>query len=117
MLGAIFLTLGGLSLLGALTSSVTFSLAASHAPSAADDELGRAMLGLTGVALTIVLLAVSIPAVTCGWGLLRLRPWSRTLGIVLAAIGLIAFPFGTLFGIYALWVLLSRQTEPVFEPS
>jgi len=78
--------------------------------------LGRAILGFTGLALTLSLLLASAPAIICGWGLLKFRPWARILAIVLGAVSLVAFPYGTVFGVYTLWVLLSKQTEAVFEP-
>jgi hypothetical protein len=77
-------------------------------------SLGGAVLGLTGVALTVVLLAFSVPSVVCGWGLLRLRPWARVLSIIVAAVSVIRFPIGTLFGVYALWVLFQKDTEQLF---
>ena len=35
--------------------------------------------------------------------------------IVLSAINLINIPFGTVLGIYGLWVLLTRETELLFR--
>jgi hypothetical protein len=114
-LGAIFLALGIAGVLAGILSSVAFGLLAGIASVASDEALGATILGLTGLALTILLLLVSAPAIVCGWGLLKFRSWARILAIVLAAISLVAFPYGTLFGIYALWVLLTKETEVVFE--
>jgi hypothetical protein len=33
---------------------------------------------------------------------------------VLSALNLISIPFGTLLGIYGLWVLLNKETEALF---
>jgi len=74
-------------------------------------------MGLTGALLVSVLLAFSIPSIICGWGLLKFKRWARLLGIVLAAIAVLKFPIGTAFGVYALWVLFSKQTEPLFDGS
>jgi hypothetical protein len=41
-----------------------------------------------------------------GWGLYKLRPWGRTLALVMAFLALIHPPFGTALGIYTLVVLL-----------
>jgi hypothetical protein len=119
VLGTLFLSLGALGLVGAIVSSLAFDLLAGAvgASGDADAPLGQAVLGFTGVALTIALVVLSTPAIVCGWGLLRFRPWARLLGIVLAAVALVGFPYGTLLGVYALWVLCSRQTEAVFEPA
>jgi hypothetical protein len=50
-----------------------------------------------------------------GFGIVRLRPWARIGGIVVAVLSLIVIPFGTLFGIYALWVLFSPDAERLFR--
>jgi hypothetical protein len=59
----------------------------------------------------IAVLFISIPTVNiiAGIGLLKNREWARILTLVLAAFMLIGFPFGTAIGIYAFWVLLSRE--------
>jgi len=116
VLGALFLVLGALGVLAALVLSVTFGVLVDTVGED-EDRVAQAVLGFTGLALTISLFCTSIPAIACGWGLLRFRRWARTLGIVLAALALLGFPLFTPFGVYALWVLFSKQTEPVFEPA
>jgi hypothetical protein len=77
--------------------------------------VGAAILGFTGLALSIFFVAISIPSILCGWGLLKFRRWARILGIVLAAISLVKFfPVGTVFGAYALWVFFNKQGEALF---
>jgi hypothetical protein len=117
VLGALFLAMGALGLLGALFSSVAFGLLAGVVGASGDEgaPLGSAVLGFTGLALTIALVLFSAPSIVCGWGLLKFRPWARILAIVLAAIALLGFPYGTVFGVYALWVLFSKGTEAMFE--
>jgi|SRR5215831_4975837 len=119
VVAVLFIVFGVLGALLALFSSVIFSALAAIVGSTHDPDasLGVAVLGLTGATLTIVLLVLSIPNIVCGWGLLRLRPWSRILGIVLAAISLIRVPFGTIFGIYALVILFNKETEALFQKS
>jgi hypothetical protein len=117
VLGAIFLVLGVFGVLGALLISVLFGVLAGVAGATSDDTVGPTILGLTGLALTVLLIGLSVPSIICAWGLLRFRAWARIVAIVLAAIALISFPYGTIFGIYALWVLFKRETEAVFEPA
>jgi len=57
---------------------------------------------------------VSLPGLIAGIGLLKLRPWARILGIVVAVLYLIHIPFGTIVGIYGLWVLFNKDTERLF---
>lgn len=60
--------------------------------------------GIVGfMALFIVLLG--LPAVIAGFGLLARKPWARSVTLVLGALNLLAFPLGTVLGIYQLWVL------------
>ena len=72
-------------------------------------------VGLAGTALTAFLLAISLPGLIAGIGLLNFKPWARILAIVLCAINLINIPFGTAMGIYGLWALLNKETEALFS--
>ena len=60
------------------------------------------------------MLLFAVPCIACGIGLLKRQRWARILGIVLAAVALIEFPIGTAFGIYALVILFSKDTEALF---
>lgn len=50
-----------------------------------------------------------------GWSLLEKQPWARVLGIVLAFLALLRFPFGTALGIYTLWVLLPETSAREYD--
>lgn len=77
-------------------------------------EVAVPLIGLFGVVIMTVLLALSIPAIIVGAGLLKFRPWARIFGIILSILLLIHFPLGTLVGVYGLWVLLTGETEKLF---
>lgn len=49
------------------------------------------------------------------WGLHRVRPWGRTLAIVLGIICLLNAPFGTALGIYTLIVLAPAEAGRQYE--
>jgi hypothetical protein len=72
------------------------------------------ILGVTGVALGAFMLMLSLPGIIAGIGLLQYRPWARILTIVLSALNLINFPFGTILGIYGLYVMLSDEGARLF---
>ena len=117
VVAVLFLLFGGLAIVAAGGLALMFGHAvtlvnASHDSSA---PIGAALLGLTGVALAVALTVSSVPALFCGWGLLRYRRWARLLGIILGALSLLGFPFGTIVGVYVLWVLLSTRSEPLFD--
>jgi uncharacterized membrane protein (DUF2068 family) len=58
---------------------------------------------------------ISILGLVGGIGLLSFKSWARYLVIVVSALGCINIPFGTLKGIYALWVLLQDETVKLFN--
>lgn len=72
------------------------------------DELDKAGLfaGLYPFILAAIGGAISL---VVGIGLRKLRPWSRVPGIVLATIGLLAFPVGTLINGYVLYLLVNEK--------
>ena len=67
-----------------------------------------------GVAASIIIM-LSLPRLIAGIGLLKHRNWGRILTFVVSILGFVDFPVGTGLGIYALWVLLHRDTLPLFE--
>jgi hypothetical protein len=121
VLAVLFIVLSALGVLVALGVMAMFAGAAGIVGATAEGEdaaVAMPIIGLTGSFLTIFLLVVSLPGLITGFGLLSLRPWARILGIVLSAINLINFsffPIGIVMGAYGLWVLLSKDTEHLFE--
>lgn len=73
------------------------------------------IVGGIGALIFILVMIVSIPGIVAGIGLLKLRPWARILGIVISALNILNFPFGTALGVYGLWVLLANETIALFE--
>jgi len=69
------------------------------------------LLGLIGWAL----LVGSVLGLVTGWGLLQREPWARTLAIVMGILNLFHVPFGTILGIYTLWVLLPAGAEEEYR--
>jgi hypothetical protein len=47
----------------------------------------------------------------------RRRPLGRFVSLGLAVVNLLVLPFGTAFGAYALWVLLTDEGRRLFEPA
>jgi hypothetical protein len=80
-----------------------------------DAAIALPIIGLTGTALVTFLLIVALPGIAAGIGLLKYKPWARILAIVLSVINLIHIPFGTVVGIYGLWVLFNKETEAMFS--
>ena len=75
--------------------------------------------GTIGVAIATFLIVLSLPGIICGLGLLKFRPWSRILAIILGVLHLLSFPFGTALGVYTLIVLTNAEAPMLFgqQPS
>ena len=118
VLAAFHLVFGVLGLMGSLLVALVFGGAAGIINMAAIDDpdalLAVPVVGLVGSILAILIFTLSVPGIIAGVGLLKCRPWARILTIVLSVLNLVVVPFGTLLGIYGLWVLLSRNTAPLF---
>jgi hypothetical protein len=117
VLAIIFIALSALAVLGALGLMLVFGVAAGSVGMSGDPDAAVALpiIGLTGMGLVIFMLVVAVPGLVTGWGLLKLRPWARIVGIILCAINLINIPIGTILGAYGLWVLLNTETERLFN--
>lgn len=66
--------------------------------------------------LPAAIILFSFPGLIAGYGLLKHRPWSRVLAIVMGIFNMLSFPFGTAIGIYAIVVLFSDQAKLILSP-
>lgn len=121
ILGILYIVFGCLGLLGALAFLALFGGAAGIAGLVAHEEPDAAVavpiLGGIGVIVAIIVAALSLPGLLIGIGLTKFRRWARVGGVVLSALNLLNFPYwplGTMIGAYGLWVLLSKESEPLF---
>jgi hypothetical protein len=119
VLGVLHIAMGALGLIGALLLVLVFGGVAGIVAADGDPDAAVAfsIIGLTGTALVIFVVALSLPGVIIGIGLVQFRSWARIGGIVLSILDLIWIPFGTILGVYGLWVLLSKDTERAFNAS
>ena len=77
----------------------------------ADDRSMQSVLGLVGAGV----LAIAAVQFVCGAGLWKLKPYGRTIQIVLASIGLIGFPIGTVIGVLMLVYLMKPGVKLLFS--
>jgi hypothetical protein len=118
VLGVLYIVLSAFGILAALFLALAFGTASGIVglnADAHDAAIALPIIGLAGTALVTFLVLVSLPGLVAGVGILKLRPWARILGVVVAVINLIHVPVGTAVGIYGLWVLLNRETEREFS--
>ncbi len=121
ILGILRIASSALTLVGGLIAVTVLGgiggIVALVGGSETEDSLAAAgVLSILGAGVFLILLVLSLPGVICGWGILRFRPWAKTMGIVISAFDLISVPVGTLLGIYGLWVLTNARTAPLFRP-
>lgn len=116
ILGILHIVFGGLGVLGAIIALMVFGgVSAIVAADRSSDSLAAVpILGVVGGFVFVLIMALSLPALIVGIGLVQFRPWARIGGIILSALDLFGFPFHTALGIYGLWVLLNRETERMF---
>jgi len=112
VVAVLYIVMGALNLLAAMFFVFAFSIAGIAAGMSGDPDAGVAMpiIGITGTALVIFLLCLSIPLIVVAVGLMRHREWARIAGIVIAALLIFHFPMGTAVGAYGLWTLLNSET-------
>ncbi|MCL5743851.1 MAG: hypothetical protein M1541_07975 [Acidobacteria bacterium] len=116
ILAILHIIFGGMGILAAVVVMLFFGgLAGLVATGNGTGSFAAApFLGGIGWFVSLVLLALALPGVIAGVGLLEFRPWARILTIILSAFDLFSVPFGTALGIYGLWVLLSNETAQLF---
>ena len=115
LLGILWLALSAFNAVGGLAvflvANTIFAQRHFNGPSGPGPAFLHPLLLGVG-AFVLVKAAVGFIA---GWGLLRREPWARMLTIVLSFFALFNVPFGTLLGIYGLWILLPAESEREYE--
>ncbi|KAA5540639.1 hypothetical protein FYK55_19790 [Roseiconus nitratireducens] len=73
---------------------------------------------LEGEAIAVLLIygALGVVQLYAGLGLRKFRTGARSIVAIFSALGLLAFPFGTLINGYILYLLLGRKGNVVFSP-
>jgi len=72
--------------------------------------------GPESIAVVVVLFVLAGAYIWVGYGLRRLRRWARITTGILAGIGLLGFPLGTIINAYILYLICSKKGATVFSP-
>jgi hypothetical protein len=83
---------------------------------ASGEREAMTILTTVGTAVGLLLVVLGILGLVAGAGLLARKSWARILAIVVAILGLVNVPIGTLIGLYALWVLMQDGATEYFAP-
>jgi hypothetical protein len=117
ILGVLHIVLGVMGVLAATAVLFVFggiSAVVGLSDHSSDSLTAIPILGLVAGFIFFLVLALSVPGLIVGIGLVQFKPWARMAGIILSGFDLLSVPFGTALGIYGLWVLLNQQTEQMF---
>lgn len=101
-IGTLYYLGGGVMLLAAFAFPVLF--AGKQVPS----------LGLPEGLFAAIFLVLGVGSLFVGRGLRALRPWARITATVLAILGLLRPPVGTLINVYILYLLFSEKGRRIF---
>jgi hypothetical protein len=77
-------------------------------------------IGITagvGILVAIILFIFATPGLIGGIALLRRKSWARILVLILGCLNLLNIPFGTVLGIYTIWVLVQPETKTILSSS
>ena len=118
ILGVLYIAFGVLGMVTAVGMLALFGGAAGIVSMVSEQEPDAAVavpiLGVLAVVLFTIIAVLSIPRLAVGIGLVKFQSWARIGGLILSALNLLNFPFGTALGFYGLWVLLNKETEAAF---
>ena len=106
-------SIGSLYYIGA-----TFICILGIAMLAGSANFSRTLVGRTGVPAGVMgafYLVLGVLLFFVARGIRQLRPWARITAIVLACIGLLNAPTGTIINIYILYLLFSKKGKRIFE--
>jgi hypothetical protein len=112
VVGAIHIGFGILGLVGAVAVFFALNFARGFVE---NEEVPKMVLKFLSISLPLLIGFMSTLGLVGGIGLLSHLSWARYLVIVVAALGCLNIPIGTLKGVYSLWVLLQDDTVKLFE--
>jgi len=112
VVGAIHIGFGFIGLIGAVAVFVALRFAKGFL---GGEDIPQMVLSFLSVSLPLLIGFLSTLGLVGGIGLLSFQSWARYLIIVVAALGCLNIPIGTLKGVYSLWVLLQDETIRLFE--
>jgi len=105
----------GFGTLGIIASMIVFFVFTFARSFVTDVDVATAVLKFFSVFVPAIILFTSLLGLIGGIGLLSYKKWSRILVLIIAAIGCLNFPLGTIKGVYSLWVLMQDETIKLFN--
>jgi len=103
----------GFSALGLLVAALVF-LAVVGGGLISGDPVAMRVTLIVGIAAGLFMALLSVAGLIVSIGLFKGWSWARWLALILAVFDLTLVPLGTLYGIYAIWVLMQDETAQMF---
>jgi hypothetical protein len=111
ILGVLHIAWGAL---GVLVAMLIFTAVVGGGMLSCDPE-AMAITSIVGSSIAFCLFVPCLPGLIGGIGLLKYRQWARITLLVVGFINLLIVPFGTILGIYTIWVLMNIEVKDMFE--
>ena len=111
ILGILYIAL---SALGIIAAAIVFVALVGSGLITGDEEV-IFITRIVGIGVSGLLVLFSLPGIFAGLGLLKYESWARILALVLGFINLINIPFGTMLGVYTIWVLTNKEAQELFR--
>lgn len=108
LVNLLFSALGVLGALGIFFGGVFGSLATLN-------PIAFVVGSVTSLLVASIMGVVSLFGLIAGFALLNHRPWARVVILVVSVMRLFKWPWGTVFGAYSIWVLMSDETKQIFD--
>ena len=80
-----------------------------------NEDIPSTILGFRATSLPLLVGSISTLGLVGGIALLSYRNWARILVLIVAAMGCLNIPIGTLKGVYSIWVLMQDDTIKLFK--
>ena len=112
VVGAIQIGSGILGIVGALVVFFALNFAKSFV---GNEDVPTVVLSFLAISLPLLIGFLSTLSLVGGIALLSYKNWARILVMIVAAMGCLAIPIGTLIGVYSIWALMQDDTVKLFQ--
>jgi hypothetical protein len=112
LVAALQIGFSSIGVIGALAVFFALTFASSFVQ---DEEIAVSVLKFLVVVLPVAIGCISVIGLIGGIGLLTYQEWARILVMIIAAVGCLNVPFGTIKGVYSIWVLMQDEVIKLFK--
>ena len=111
VLGVLHIAWGAL---GVLVAMIVFTAVVGGGILSCDPE-AMAVTSIVGTSIAFCIFLPCLPGLIGGIGILKYKQWARITLMAVGFLNLLFVPFGTILGIYTIWVLMNIEVKDMFE--